>query len=109
MRFRDRDEAGELLGRELARRKAVAPVWLDHETLSELLRRLRAGRAVLACTDDRGCRHLRAPPAGRARPARGHEPRECSIRGPSSSRTSSGAGQVWGEPRRATTTPANAL
>ncbi|HEV2722280.1 MAG TPA: hypothetical protein VG323_19835, partial [Thermoanaerobaculia bacterium] len=24
-------------------RKAVAPVWLDHETLSELLRRLRAG------------------------------------------------------------------
>ncbi len=41
-------------------RAAIAPVCLDHEVLSDSLRRLRAGRVLLACTDDRGCLRLAA-------------------------------------------------
>ena len=39
-------------------RAAIAPVCLDHQALSDSLRRLRAGGAVLACSDDRGCLRL---------------------------------------------------
>jgi regulator of cell morphogenesis and NO signaling len=39
-------------------RAALAPVCLEHETLSESLRAFRAGRALLTCLDDRVCRRL---------------------------------------------------
>jgi regulator of cell morphogenesis and NO signaling len=39
---------------------ALAPVYLQHQTLNESLRRLRAGRALLACIDDPLCRRLAA-------------------------------------------------
>lgn len=39
-------------------RAALAPVCLEHQELSESLRQFRAGRALLACVDDRLCRRL---------------------------------------------------
>ena len=39
-------------------RAAIAPVCLEHQKLSESLRRFRTGRALLACIDDRVCRRL---------------------------------------------------
>ena len=39
-------------------RAALAPICLEHEALSESLRRFRAGRALLVCIDDRTCRRL---------------------------------------------------
>ena len=41
-------------------RTALIPVSLAHNALSESLRRLRAGRALLVCIDDRTCRRLAA-------------------------------------------------
>jgi len=39
-------------------RAALAPICLEHQTLSESLRQFRAGRALLTCIDDRTCRRL---------------------------------------------------